>query len=192
MMIARGAFGHRLAKAANDNDALAGLAYAVAGFDDARGDPLFRARARRRSVPVIALRNSIGAETGTSEAHHGQSSLDCGAVVARHASGGAAFSGRAEAREARSDRLLALYEAGYSLAEVGAREGLSGAAVHAILNFHPDFAARRSSPGKGRAIPVPEWVPAEWHDAYRRLAAANDEETAASCMRKRKRLEARS
>lgn len=79
----------------------------------------------------------------------------------------------AEAREARQGHFLELYEAGYSLDEIGTRESISKIRVYEILRGHPDFLSRKR--GNIRFSPdaeVPTWVPSEWHDAYRRLAAA--------------------
>ncbi len=95
-------------------------------------------------------------------------------------------------RSARQDRFLVLYEAGFAIAEIANREKSSRSCVQASLKECPFFVPRKGAPHKGRSVIVPAWVPTEHAGRYRRIAAANGEEIAASCLRKLKRLEARS
>lgn len=90
----------------------------------------------------------------------------------------------------QDNEMLALYQAGLILKEIGERYGLSAVTVRSRICDMPGYRPRhhRNVRPQSSDIEVPDWVPSDLHDRYVHLTRFQNEHIAASCVRKAKRL----
>lgn len=93
--------------------------------------------------------------------------------------------------ESRLLRIVELYNAGLSLAELAERECTNVPALSAVLSGRHDYQARIGNAGfyaRAEDLSVPGWVPDGLIPRYVRLALRSGEDVAARCIRNAKRL----
>lgn len=87
-------------------------------------------------------------------------------------------------REAFVIKAIEAIRGGMSREEFSRREGIDPKTLRRML---PKDLPRQVGGRRRIQVPIPNWVPDDWHETYRKLALAHDEDYAARWARRRKR-----